>query len=218
MTSSAALVHTVAPRSRLLEGLPETTARVVIGGLFMALAWRLGGDFLKTGRPTDLLLLVGESLVVILTCLRRPAVAIDHRTAARLVTAASMVSPLMVRPVQQGGVIPDTAAASLAVFGLLLVIAGKMSLGYSFGLLPANRGVIERGLYRVIRHPIYLGYLLTHAPFLAAHPSAWNLSVMILGDAALIVRASYEEETLSQDPQYRRYCEVVRWRLIPRVY
>ncbi len=96
-------------------------------------------------------------------------------------------------------------------------MGGKISLGYSFGLLPANRGVMERGLYRIVRHPIYLGYLLTHIPFLAAHPSGWNAAVLLVGDAALIVRALYEEKTLGRDPQYVRYCQTVKWRLVPGI-
>ena len=101
--------------------------------------------------------------------------------------------------------------------GLMVVVGGKISLGYSFGLLPANRGVMERGLYRIVRHPIYLGYLLTHIPFLAAHPSGWNAAVLLVGDAALIVRALYEEQTLGRDPQYVQYCQTVKWRIVPGI-
>ena len=108
--------------------------------------------------------------------------------------------------------------ALLLGVGLIIVIGGKISLGYSFGLLPANRGVMERGLYRIVRHPIYLGYLMTHVPFLAAHPSAWNAAVFLVGDARVdLYAAFYEEQTLRRDPKYVRYCEIVRWRLVPGV-
>jgi protein-S-isoprenylcysteine O-methyltransferase Ste14 len=195
----------------------ENGSRVLVGGLFFALAWRLLGDFLETSRATDLLLLVGEALVVVLTCLRRPASVVDRRPVVRLVTAVSMTFPLLSQPARVAPIIPEAAAAMLLGLGLLVVVGGKISLGYSFGLLPANRGVMERGLYRVVRHPIYLGYLLTHIPFLAAHPSAWNAAVLLAGDAALIVRALYEEETLGRDPQYVRYCQAVKWRLLPGI-
>ena len=195
----------------------ENFSRVLIGTLFLALAWRLLGDFLETSRATDLLLLVGEALVVVLTCLRRPASVVDRRAVVRLVTAVSMTLPLLSEPTRLTPIIPEAAAAMLLGLGLLVVVGGKMSLGYSFGLLPANRGVMERGLYRIVRHPIYLGYLLTHIPFLAAHPSAWNAAVLLVGDAALIVRALYEEETLGRDPQYVRYCQTVKWRLVPGI-
>lgn len=195
----------------------EVASRVLVGGLFLALAWRLGEDFLQTGRPTDLLLIVGESLVVILTCLRRPAKTVDRRLIVRIVTTASMMSPFLIQPSQGAGVIPEATAALVAAFGLLIVVAGKISLGWSFGLLPANRGIIDRGLYRIIRHPIYLGYLMTHAAFLAAHPTAWNVIVLLAGDCALIVRVFFEERTLSRDPKYVRYCKTVKWRLVPGV-
>jgi protein-S-isoprenylcysteine O-methyltransferase Ste14 len=193
----------------------ETCSRIMLCGLFCTLAWRLLGDFLETSRATDLLLLVGEALVVVLICLRRPASVVDRRPLARLVTVVSMTFPLLSKPAQVAPIIPEAVAAMLVGVGLLVVVAGKISLGYSFGLLPANRGVMDRGLYRIVRHPIYLGYLLTHVPFLAAHPSGWNVAVLLAGDAALIVRALYEEETLGRDPQYVRYCESVKWRLVP---
>jgi protein-S-isoprenylcysteine O-methyltransferase Ste14 len=202
---------------KILASRSEAIARILVGGLFLALAWRLGGDFLKTGRTTDLLLLVGEGLVVVLTCLRRHATTVDRRPLVRAVTTVSMLSPLLIRPGAVGGLIPEPVAAVIAGIGLIIVIAGKISLGYSFGLLPANRGVMSRGVYRIIRHPIYLGYLLNHVPYLLSHPSAWNMAVLVAGDTALIVRAFYEEQTLSLDPQYLRYCKTVRWRLVPGV-
>ena len=195
----------------------ENWSRVMVGALFFLLAYRLLNDFLATGRATDLLLLVGESLVVVLTCLRRPASVVDRRPIVRVVTAVSMTFPLLSKPATTAPLIPEAAAAMLLGLGLMVVVGGKMSLGCSFGLLPANRGVMERGLYRIVRHPIYLGYLLTHIPFLAAHPSGWNAAVLIAGDAALIVRALYEEETLGRDPQYVRYCKTVKWRLVPGI-
>lgn len=154
---------------------------------------------------------------MILTCIRRTATAVDRRAVVRLVTAASMLSPLLVRQGPVGSLAVETAAAAVIGVGLLVVIGGKLSLGYSFGLLPANRGVMERGLYRIIRHPIYLGYLITHIPFLAAHPTAWNAVVLVAGDASLVARAFYEEQMLSQDAQYVRYCRSVKWRLVPGV-
>lgn len=202
---------------RLSPRACENMSRVLVCALFLALAWRLLGDFLVTNRATDLLLLVGEALVVVLTCLRRPASVVDRRPVVRVVTAVSMTFPLLSEPTRIAPLLPEAAAAMLLGLGLLIVVGGKISLGYSFGLLPANRGVMERGLYRVVRHPIYLGYLLTHIPFLAAHPSGWNAAVLLAGDAALIIRAFYEEETLGRDPQYVRYCQTVKWRLVPGI-
>lgn len=195
----------------------ESASKVLVAALFLALAWRFGSDFVETHRSTDLLLLVGATLVVILTCLRRSARVVDRRVAVRIVTLQSLLLPLLVVPAQNTALVPEAAAASLTALGLAIVVGGKLSLGRSFGMLPANRGVIQGGLYRIVRHPIYLGYIVTHIPFLAAHPSVWNLVVLVAGDAALVVRALYEEETLGRDPQYLRYCQSVKWRLVPGI-
>lgn len=195
----------------------EAVSKVLTAGLFLALTWRCGQDFVATQRPTDLLVLVGVALVVVLTCLRRPAHIVDRRTFVRVITGSSLLLPMMVRPTANASLIAEPTAAAMAAFGLSIVVVGKLSLGWSFGTLPANRGIIERGLYRVVRHPIYLGYILTHIPFLLAHPTGWNLAVLVIGDIALLVRARYEEETLGRDPQYVQYCQTVRWRLVPGI-
>ena len=203
---------------RLSADLSDLGARVVIGSLFLALAWRLGRDFAQTGRPTDLLLLVGEGLVVILTLLRRNATMVDRRMIVRVITGISMASPFLVRPGPVGGMMPESAATTIALVGLAIVVAGKLSLGYSFGLLPAHRGLVDGGVYRIIRHPIYLGYVVTHVSFLLSHPTLWNVLAIGSGDLALVARALYEEQILTRDSAYARYCATVKWRLVPGVY
>jgi protein-S-isoprenylcysteine O-methyltransferase Ste14 len=69
-----------------------------------------------------------------------------------------------------------------------------------------------------VRHPIYAGYLFTHLAFLAQYPSAWNVSVLVIADTALVVRALMEERVLSGDEAYRGYCQRVGWHLVPGVF
>jgi hypothetical protein len=205
-------------RRRLLEDPADLCARMLVGTLFLILAWRLGGDFSRTHRVTDLLLLVGEGLVVVLTVLRRHASDVDRRMLVRAATAISMASPFLVRPGPVGGLIPEPVSVVVGGVGLLIVVAGKVSLGYSFGLLPAHRGLVDGGVYRFVRHPIYLGYILTHLAFLLSHPTPWNLCVLGGGDLALIARTFYEEQILARDSAYAQYCAAVRWRLLPGLY
>jgi protein-S-isoprenylcysteine O-methyltransferase Ste14 len=77
---------------------------------------------------------------------------------------------------------------------------------------------VSSGCYRVLRHPIYLGYLITHVAFVAANPTAWNITLIVVSDLALLRRAVYEERTLARDPEYREYIERVRWRIVPAVF
>lgn len=198
--------------------LGDLFGRIAIVALFSFFAWRIGEDFLATGRLTGLLLLAGELLVVVLTIFRRPSSVIDRSVRARLLTTLSMLGPPLVRPGSVPAIAPELATVMLSLVGLIVVIAGKASLGRSFGLMPANRGIVSTGLYRVVRHPIYMGYLITHVGFLAANPTLWNVIALSAADLALLVRAVREELTLARDPAYRDYQQRVRWRVLPGIF
>jgi len=197
----------------------DLLARAAVGTLFTLLSLTLFADYARTGHVTGLLLLVGESLVVILTVLRRRAIVVDRSAAAAIMTAVSLLGPVLLRPTDgRASLAADDITALLAAVGLVLVVAGKIALGRSFGVVPANRGVVIRGPYALVRHPIYSGYLITHVAFLMAHPAPWNVSVILLADTALIVRALMEERVLRADAKYRQYCLRVGWHLVPGVF
>jgi protein-S-isoprenylcysteine O-methyltransferase Ste14 len=200
------------------ERLADFAARIVVGVLFVTLSMNLLADFMRTHHVTGLLLLVSEALVVVFTIVRRRAQTVDRSVLAAVVTAVSLVGPPLLRAGSSTPLLADQFTAVLSTAGLCLVIAGKMVLGRSFGLVPANRGVVAQGPYGFMRHPIYTGYLLTHAGFLAAHPSAWNLALILVSDTALVVRALLEERVLVQDERYREYCTRVSWHLVPGVF
>ena len=195
----------------------DACARIILAGLFLGLAVRIGENVLETGKLTGVLLLTSELLVVILMCVRRHALWVERRLTIRGVAALSIVGPLLVQPVEWSVPVPEIATTLVSAVGLAIVVAGKMSLGRSFGLLPAHRGLVQTGLYRLVRHPIYLGYLITHAAFLAAHPTSWNALMFMLADVALLARARCEECSLSRDPAYTEYAARVRWRILPGV-
>jgi protein-S-isoprenylcysteine O-methyltransferase Ste14 len=198
--------------------ITDSAARTIVIALFTVMAVRIGVDFMNTGRVTGLLLLASEALVVVLTVFRRMPALVDRTARARVLTAVSMLGPPLVRPSGVEGIAPEIATIAVSVAGLTLVIAGKLSLGRSFGLMPANRGIVSTGLYRLVRHPIYLGYLITHYAFVAANPTIWNVVLLVASDLALMARAVCEERTLARDPEYRAYQQMVRWRVVPGVF
>jgi steroid 5-alpha reductase family enzyme len=197
------------------QDVADTVARMLVIALFTVMAVRLGLDYMHTGRITGLLLLASEALVVVLTVFRRTPARVDRTTRARILTTLSMLGPPLVRPTGVEGIAPEVYTVIVSAAGLLVVIAGKLSLGRSFGLMPANRGIVSTGLYRLVRHPIYMGYLVTHFAFVAANATLWNVVLLMASDVALMARAVCEERTLARDPEYREYQEVVRWRIVP---
>lgn len=210
-------VRPAAARPVPRRNIGELASKIVIVTLFSSMAMRLATDAARTGHVTGVLLLASEALVVVLTVFRRPAAIVDRSWTARLLTAFATFGPPLVKPSAVAGA-PESFTVALTAIGLIIVVMGKISLGRSFGLTPANRGVVCSGLYRVVRHPIYLGYLLTHLGFVIANPLNWNWIVLGAADVALMFRAVREEKTLALDPAYRDYLQRTRWRIVPGVF
>jgi len=202
----------------MTERVRDLCARACIAVLFTLLSVNLIANFMQTGHVTGLLLVASEALVVVLTVIRRQARLVDRTMAAAITTTLSMAGPPMVRASEALPLAPDALTAIVSAVGLALVVIGKMALGRSFGLVPANRGVVVRGPYEFVRHPIYTGYLITHVGFLVANPSPWNAVVLLVADTALIIRALMEERVLSADATYQGYCQRVGWHLVPGVF
>ena len=196
----------------------DLLSRALIGVLFTLLCVNIFGNFMRTGRVTGLMMLASEALVVVLTVVRRPARLVDRSVGAMVVTTLSLAGPPLLRASDISPLVPDALTAAISALGLGLVVLGKMALGRSFGLVPANRGVVVHGPYTVVRHPIYTGYLITHIAFVMASPAPWNFAVLLFADSALIVRAMMEERVLSADVQYQGYCRRVGWHLVPGVF
>jgi protein-S-isoprenylcysteine O-methyltransferase Ste14 len=102
--------------------------------------------------------------------------------------------------------------------GLYLQISAKLSLGQSFGLVAANRGVKVIGPYRFVRHPMYAGYMIAHIGFLLAFPSLWNVTLYSAEFVIQVARLLREEHFLRQDQEYRAYAARVRYRLLPAIF
>jgi protein-S-isoprenylcysteine O-methyltransferase Ste14 len=107
---------------------------------------------------------------------------------------------------------------ALQVCGMLWQISAKVVLGRSFGLLPAARGIVTGGPYRVVRHPIYLGYLVGHLGFLLSNFSLQNVLVLGALYVAQTIRMLREEAVLGGSAEYRDYTRRVRWRIVPFVF
>jgi protein-S-isoprenylcysteine O-methyltransferase Ste14 len=193
-------------------------ARIIVGTLFGLLCLNLLTDFVHTHRLTGLWMLISESLVVVMTVLRRRPQVVDRSPRTAIVTGISLLGPSLVRAAGGHAAMPETLTAVVSSMGLLIVIAGKFTLGRSFGIVPANRGVVSAGPYTFVRHPIYAGYLLTHVAFVCANATAWNALVLIMSDTALVIRSRHEERLLAGDTSYQSYCRRVPWHLVPGLY
>jgi protein-S-isoprenylcysteine O-methyltransferase Ste14 len=202
----------------LPEKARDILSRVLVGALFALMSMNLLAEFLRTGHVTGLLLLLSESLVIVLTVFRRRARLTHRSVTAAVITTISLAGPPLLRARDAAPLLPDMVTAVVTALGVLIVIVGKLTLGRSFGIVPANRGIVARGPYNVVRHPIYLGYIIAHVAFLGAHPTPMNVAVVLVADTALILRALIEEKVLGADGDYQAYCRRVAWHLVPGVF
>ena len=126
--------------------------------------------------------------------------------------------PLLAVPVGSNPLVPIGLSGAIMLLGLYVQISAKVILGRSFGLIAANRGIKVAGPYRIVRHPIYAGYIITHVGFLLAFPSLWNLGLYSTQLLVQVARLLREEHLLKQDPSYRDYAANVRYRLFPMIF
>jgi protein-S-isoprenylcysteine O-methyltransferase Ste14 len=108
--------------------------------------------------------------------------------------------------------------ALLALGGFALQITAKLTLRRSFGIVAANRGVKVNGPYRIVRHPMYAGYVMTHIGFVLHNPSLWNVSIYTLGFGFQLARILAEERILLQDRDYRDFAARTPYRLLFGVF
>jgi protein-S-isoprenylcysteine O-methyltransferase Ste14 len=79
--------------------------------------------------------------------------------------------------------------------------------------------LVSSGLYRLVRHPLYVGALIMMVGTPLALGSYWGLVAIIPGLLALAVRIEDEERMLLDDLDgYEQYMKDVRYRLVPYVW
>ncbi|VVE02470.1 methyltransferase family protein [Pandoraea terrigena] len=177
------------------------------------LQWRVAPE-----RLTVLLLALASSLTVGLSLFARIPEKRDWRPLSIVLSVGGTFYFLAIELAPGIRLIPEQVGASLCCAGILWQLFAKASLRRSFGILPANRGIVTRGAYRLVRHPIYLGYFITDIGFLSTNFGWRNLLVYAGLFALQIGRLLREERLLSQDPGYRGYQAIVRYRIIPGVF
>jgi protein-S-isoprenylcysteine O-methyltransferase Ste14 len=99
--------------------------------------------------------------------------------------------------------------------GLLGWAAALATLGRSFGVVPADRGLVSHGPYRFVRHPIYAFEALFFLGYLMAVPTPRSFVVIAAWTVLQVGRIIREERILGG---YQEYRQQVRWRLIPFVW
>ncbi|OBH03031.1 MULTISPECIES: isoprenylcysteine carboxylmethyltransferase family protein [unclassified Mycobacterium] len=106
-----------------------------------------------------------------------------------------------------------------AGLGLSMLVVIQNAYAASTVTVEAGQTVASTGVYKFVRHPMYVGSVIMMVGIPLALGSYWGLLFVIPGVAALVLRILDEEELLTRDlPGYREYAQHVRYRLVPNVW
>jgi protein-S-isoprenylcysteine O-methyltransferase Ste14 len=141
------------------------------------------------------------ALVVVLFAVRRRQLHGRHTSVAPGVVALAgtfLLSAAAYLPIDtQASTAILLAASAVVVFGTLFTIWSLATLGRCFGLFPEVRGLVLRGPYRLVRHPVYLGELVSAAGLLLARPHVLVLVVLAIFVVLQYWRTVFEERAMS---------------------
>ena len=74
------------------------------------------------------------------------------------------------------------------------MVFATVELGAAIGISPANRGFVRSGIYHYIKHPMYLGYVISELELVFLNPI--NLGILVISVVLYSLRAFMENKVL----------------------
>jgi protein-S-isoprenylcysteine O-methyltransferase Ste14 len=201
--------------SRINIDILEKFALLIV---FTFFAVRMLSVLQNNGSVINFIYFFDQSVILIFILTRRRAQVITERPLDWFVGLAGTFLPLLASPISDVRIFPIAFTATIMLAGIALHLVEKLTLMRSFGVVAANRGVKIEGPYRLIRHPMYAGYMINQLGFLLAGPSLQNLIIIAACWILCLWRIVAEERILSEDPKYMEMQARTRFRLVPGVY
>lgn len=209
------------PSIRLALPLPRVqivVGNTLLGVLFALFALAAYRTWRETGHTQMLLLALQELITVGLVVSRRRSTDTSGSRWDWAVALLGTAAPLLQRPDAPIHSALEPLGIAIQLAGAALSLGATISLGRSFGIVAANRGVRTGGLYRFVRHPLYGSYLIGYVGFLLGNASLLNLVLIATAALCQYLRGKAEERVLARDPAYSTYMQRVRYRFFPGIF
>lgn len=174
----------------------------------------------KAGYPfLNIALVFRNTSLTFVFLLRRPSKLTSKKVMDWIVAIAGTFMAYLYETIGTRPVFPalKPAAYVVMVAAAFLTAIAVINLGCSFSIVPANRGVKTKGLYAVVRHPLYLLYMLHDVSWILNSFSARNLCLFVFYCLLTYSRARREERILRQDPEYQEYASKTRYMFLPGI-
>jgi protein-S-isoprenylcysteine O-methyltransferase Ste14 len=204
---------------RIRPATLDQAERLIFVVIYFFFAVRMVRGYLTDGQVLQLLYLLDQFIVLVFFICRRRSEVITTKPMDWVVGFVGSCIPLLIGPISPDAALtPLPVAAFLGLFGMIIHLLAKLTLRRSFGAVAANRGIKASGPYRYIRHPMYLGYILSQSGLLFAGPNLRNLVVVVLCWLFFLWRIEAEERLLAEDATYRTFMTNTRFRLFPGLF
>jgi protein-S-isoprenylcysteine O-methyltransferase Ste14 len=170
---------------------------------------------------TDWIYVCSNLLVLGIALTRRPAQVQDRSFGAGVAVLVSYTysyAQVVVLHRFPGHVLWPEVGFVVVIIGASMSLTGLLSLGRFFGVRPALRGLATGGSYRLVRHPIYMSYLIQDIGYNLHEWSGLTLILVAAGWWSMVYRILAEERVLSQNAEWASYAGRVRYRLVPGIW
>ena len=149
---------------------------------------------------------------------RRPASVVTQRAGDWLLAFGGTFGGVLLRPTGTHPHWGIVVGLVLQVVGLAICVASFAALGRSFGFAAADRGLVQRGPYAFVRHPIYASYFLLLFGYFLQSMSVRNALIVVFVLSCDVGRALVEEHLLVTSSSYANYRTRVPWKLFPGLW
>ena len=176
----------------------------------------------KILRVTHLsLLLCFNVLIIFLYLLRSRAQLSSNSLAANTIAILGTFLPLFLAFLSR----PESINPTAVLAGDFFIIAGMgfsvysvTHLGKNFSIIPEARKLVHSGPYKFIRHPLYLGELVSSLGVVLATVTASRMILFLFMVGCQVYRALQEEKILTNVfPEYQNYRSKTA-RFLPGIY
>ena len=189
---------------------------LLLAGLFANSIYLFYHDYEVSHRFSSLLMMVQMCCVVLFFVIRVAPSKVSAKPSDWAAAIIGTCLSLLISPVNSENEI--VILMLLQFFGIFISITALISLNNSFGIVPALRNIKTKGLYSLIRHPIYFGYFLSITCIALQNFSLLNIALVFTIITADIFRIIAEERLLSESLEYHLYKERVKWRVLPFIW
>jgi protein-S-isoprenylcysteine O-methyltransferase Ste14 len=203
------------PKGSKDRKLFEWLCNLALAYIYARFALKFFEDFQENQKISSALLVVQETVLIFMFLTRKQSVDFSVSPIDWICGILGTYAIMLVQPTGNESAI----ATGIQMLTMVWSIVGYFSLGRSISIVPAHRELKEGGLYRIVRHPLYAGYLVSFICILANNLSVYNAVIVCVAVLTTIARVLREEKfLLSSNPDYAAYTQQTKYRLFPYVF